>query len=149
MLSSIPTCLTIRKIGSRAPEAGRNLVERKKNITSLHLRTGLMDSAYAAGIAKASTNPVDSRMAIAELIKKGATPRSNRAAKLPMVSGARGLGGLVAASTSSWKAVSAIHATGMKNINVSVQAPSAQIGPPRLPRVGSSRRARRRETLIG
>src|SRR4029079_1604753 len=45
MLSSMPAFLTIRYIGRRAAIGGRNLVDRKKNITSVHLTTGLIDRA--------------------------------------------------------------------------------------------------------
>ena len=46
-------------------------MDRKKNITSVHLRTGRMDSAYAAGIARISTKIVETMLAVAELISGG------------------------------------------------------------------------------
>ena len=46
-------------------------MDRKKNITSVHLRTGRMDSAYAAGMASTSTRIVDTTLAVTELISGG------------------------------------------------------------------------------
>ena len=46
-------------------------MDRKKNITSVHLRTGRIDSAYAAGMASTSTRIVDRMQAVAELIRDG------------------------------------------------------------------------------
>ena len=46
-------------------------MDRKKNSTSVHLRTGRIDSAYAAGMARISTKIVDRMLADAELISGG------------------------------------------------------------------------------
>jgi hypothetical protein len=46
-------------------------------MTSVHFSTGLIDSAYAAGTASASTSAVDTMLANAELMRNGETPRSN------------------------------------------------------------------------
>src|SRR2546430_7000242 len=43
----------------------------KKNSTSCVLLTGLMASAYAAGSPRTSTSSVETRLAIAELMKNG------------------------------------------------------------------------------
>ena len=45
--------------------AGIILVDRKKNITSVHFLTGLIDSAYAAGVASSSTSIVETMLAVA------------------------------------------------------------------------------------
>src|SRR3954449_4126243 len=71
MLSRKPVFLANRYTGSSPATTGSILVDRKKNITSVHLRTRLMDSAYAAGIASRSTSSVDTRLAVAELISGG------------------------------------------------------------------------------
>ena len=55
-------------------------MDRKKNITSVHFSTGLMDSAYAAGTASSSTKSVEMTLAIRELIRNEETPRSKTAA---------------------------------------------------------------------
>ena len=47
------------------------MVERKKNITSVHFRTGFTDSAYAAGMATTSTMMVETTEAISELNRYG------------------------------------------------------------------------------
>ena len=46
-------------------------MDRKKNSTSVHLRTGRIDSAYAAGIDSASTSRVEQMLAVAELMSGG------------------------------------------------------------------------------
>ena len=46
-------------------------MDRKKNSTSVHLRTGRIDSAYAAGIASSRTSSVDSTLAVIELASGG------------------------------------------------------------------------------
>ena len=46
-------------------------MDRKKNSTSVHLRTGRIDSAYAAGMANSSTSAVDSTLAVSELASAG------------------------------------------------------------------------------
>jgi hypothetical protein len=47
------------------------LVDRKKNIASVHFLIGLTASAYAAGIAKMITRMVETIDAVAELINGG------------------------------------------------------------------------------
>jgi hypothetical protein len=46
-------------------------VDRKKNSTSVHLRTGRIDNAYAAGMASTSTSAVDRMLAVKELSSAG------------------------------------------------------------------------------
>src|SRR3954468_18739723 len=114
MLSSRPTYWADRYSGSRPATTGSILVERKKNSTSVHLRTGLMLSAYAAGSDSSRTISVETMLAVSELSSGGhglAPPEKN--SRYPCrVSGARTAGGLVAASASEWNEVSTIQTTG-------------------------------------
>ena len=71
MLSSSPAFCANRYSGSRPATTGSILVDRKKNITSVHLRTGRIDSAYAAGMASSSTRTVDTTLAVRELSSEG------------------------------------------------------------------------------
>ena len=63
-------------------------------------------------MASARTNSVEKPLAIAELSIGPTRPRSPSRAYWSNVSGAKTLGGLVAASTSEWNDVSTIHADG-------------------------------------
>src|SRR5919112_6729627 len=58
-------------MGSGPATMGSILVDRKKNRTSVHLRTGRMDSAYAAGNDSSSTSAVDSTLAVREFASGG------------------------------------------------------------------------------
>src|SRR5690242_12782931 len=117
MLSSRPTLWANRYSGNSPATIGSILVERKKNSTSVHLRTGLMLSAYAAGKLSRSTRAVDTRLAVRLLSSGGqgdAPPEKN--SRYPSrVSGAKTAGGLVAASSSEWNDVSTIQMTGSTN----------------------------------
>src|SRR3954466_8065417 len=90
-----------RYSGSRPATTGSILVERKKNITSVHFRTGRIDSAYAAGMASSSTRAVDSTLAVSEFSSEGhglAPVEAPKNSRYPCsVSGAAIEGGLVAA----------------------------------------------------
>src|SRR3954468_1753302 len=102
MLSSRCTHWANRYNGSRPATTGSILVDRKKNITSVHLRTGRIDSAYAAGMDSTSTRIVDRMEAGAELIRDGQglvpVPEPKKLAYPSNVRGAKNDGGLVAAS---------------------------------------------------
>src|ERR1044072_1798704 len=95
MLSSRPGCWAKRYSGSRPATIGSILVLRKKNSTSVHLRTGLMLRAYAAGKHNRSTRTVDSTLAVRLLSSGGqgdAPPEKN--SRYPSsVSGAKTEGG--------------------------------------------------------
>src|SRR5258706_2486300 len=108
--------------------AGSIFVERKKNSTSVHLRTGLIASAYAAGIDSSSTRSVAAMLAVAELIRAGhglAPVEAPKNSRYPSrVSAAPNFGGLVPASDSLCSEVSTIHATGRKNAMPTTQATS-------------------------
>ncbi len=58
-MSSRPVFCAIRYSGRIAATTGSIFVDRKKNSTSVHLRTGRIDSAYAAGMANANTRTVE------------------------------------------------------------------------------------------
>ncbi len=60
-----------RYSGRSAATSGIILVDRKKNMTSVHLRTGRIDSAYAAGSASNRTRTVDTTLAVSELARDG------------------------------------------------------------------------------
>src|SRR5690348_9755398 len=108
MLSRRCTHCANRYRGSRPATTGSILVERKKNITSVHLRTGRIDSAYAAGIASTSTSTVDRMLAVRELSSDGhgLDPKYSR---YPCnVRGAKIEGGFVAASASLCRDVRSI-----------------------------------------
>src|SRR5215212_10142265 len=104
MLSSRCDHWANRYSGSRPATTGSILVDRKKNITSVHLRTGRMDRAYAAGMARINTKIVDTTLAVSELIKGGhglaPLPAPKKFAYPSSVNGAKNDGGLVAASVS-------------------------------------------------
>src|SRR3954452_18693988 len=95
MLSSRPLFCAKRYSGSSPATTGSILVDRKKNSTSVHLRTGLIDNAYAAGKLTSSTRAVDRTLAVSELSSGGhglAPPEKN--SRYPArVSGARTAGG--------------------------------------------------------
>src|SRR3954468_13088121 len=142
MLSSRCDHCANRYSGSRPATTGSILVERKKNITSVHLRTGRIDSAYAAGMASSSTNTVDSTLAVSELSREGhglAPVEAPKNSRYPCsVREAAIDGGFVAASASLWKDVRSIQAIGtMKRM------PTSQARRPRarVPRGLRSRRA--------
>src|SRR5687768_6593169 len=134
MLSSSPVYCANRYKGSRPATIGSILVDRKKNMTSVHLRTGRMDRAYAAGIARTSTRIVEITLAVSELSNDGqglAPPPAPKKLRYPSrVSGAARDGGFVAASASLWKEVSTIHSTGSTNRNPITQAARARANPP-------------------
>src|SRR5215213_4072027 len=71
MLSSRPRYLAKMYSGSRPATAGSILVDRKKNMASVHFLIGRTDSAYAAGIASRITRIVEMIEAVAELINGG------------------------------------------------------------------------------
>src|SRR2546421_6810181 len=71
MLSSKCASRASRYRGTRLAANGRKRVEMKKNSTSCVLLTGLMASAYAAGSPRTRTSSVETRLAIAELMKNG------------------------------------------------------------------------------
>src|SRR5437764_15047703 len=102
MLSSSPSFCAIRYSGSSAATAGDILVDRKQNRTSVHLRTGLIARAYAAGMASSSTTIVAPMLAVAELIKGGHGLPPKKSLNPASVSGALNFGGLVPASDSLW-----------------------------------------------
>jgi hypothetical protein len=111
------------------------LVERKKNITSVHFSTFLIDSAYAAGTASSSTSTVDSTLAVSEFSSGGhglvpvEAPKNSR---YPCrVKGANRDGGLVAASASLWNEVSSIHRIGSTKMMPMTQASRPRKMPPR------------------
>src|SRR5206468_10411353 len=111
MLSSRCDHCANRYRGSRPATTGSILVERKKNITSVHLRTGRIDSAYAAGMASRSTRTVEITLAVRELSSEGHGSEPKNSRYPCSVRGARIEGGLVAASASLWKDVRSIQAT--------------------------------------
>src|SRR5687768_4740993 len=98
MLSSSPTCCANRYSGRMPATIGSILVDRKKNSTSVHFFTGRIESAYAAGKARSSTRIVDSTLAVSELSSDGHGPASKKVWYPSRLSGAKKLGGLVAAS---------------------------------------------------
>lgn len=71
MLSSSPVFFANRYTGSSPATTGSIFVDRKKNITSVHLRTRRIDSAYAAGSASSSTSTVEKNEAASELTSGG------------------------------------------------------------------------------
>src|SRR4051794_14492161 len=80
MLSSSPAFCANRYSGRRPATIGNILVLRKKNSTSVHLRTGLMLKAYAAGKHSKSTSTVDRTLAVRLLSSGGqgeAPPEKN------------------------------------------------------------------------
>src|SRR5256886_12566662 len=115
MLSSMPSFWAIRYSGSSAATAGSILVDRKKNSTSVHLRTGLMASAYAAGMASSSTRIVDAMLAVAELIRAGQglapvdAPKNSRYPS--RVSAAGNFGGVGTGVAPPWEKGRTLHAT--------------------------------------
>src|SRR3954469_21332073 len=136
MLSSNPACCANREIGSSPATTGSILVDRKKNSTSVHLRTGRIDNAYAAGIASSSTTTVEATLGLSELPSAGhgvvpaPAPRNSR---YPCnVSGAASDGGLVAASGSECSEVSSIQSTGSTKTMPTSQATNVRTSPPRL-----------------
>src|SRR3954447_23483466 len=136
MLSSRCTHWANRYSGSRPATTGSILVDRKKNITSVHLRTGLIDSAYAAGMDRTSTRIVEMMLAVAELISggQGLAPllAPKKFAQLSSVSGAKNDGGLVAAVVSLCSEVSSIHNTGNTKMIPMTQAATPSSSAPRL-----------------
>ena len=66
-------------MGSSPATSGRNLVESRKKSTSVHLRTGRIDRAYAAGNASSRTRIVEVMLAVAELMRAGSGPASQKA----------------------------------------------------------------------
>src|SRR5918998_4327360 len=70
-VSSRPVFCAMRYTGSSPATTGSIFVDRKKNSTSVHLRTGRIDRAYAAGVASTSTSAVDSTLAVIELSSGG------------------------------------------------------------------------------
>src|SRR3954454_7214931 len=132
-------------MGSRPATTGSIFVDRKKNRTSVHLRTGRIDSAYAAGMDSTSTTIVEIRLADSELISGGhglapvAPPK--KFAYPWNVSGAKNDGGLVAASVSLCNEVSSIQSTGATNSSPTTHATSPSTGPATLRFLGASGRA--------
>src|SRR2546423_14474131 len=118
MLSSRCDHWANRYRGSRPATTGSILVERKKNITSVHLRTGRIDSAYAAGMASSSTSAVDSTLAVSELSREGhglAPVEAPKNSRDPCsVRGAASDGGVVAACASLWEGGRRIQGGGAK-----------------------------------
>src|SRR5512133_2100905 len=112
MLSSRCDHCANRYRGSRPATTGSILVERKKNITSVHLRTGRIDSAYAAGMASSSTRTVEITLAVSELSSEGHGLEPKNSWYPCSVRGAAIDGGFVEASASLWKDVRTIQATG-------------------------------------
>src|SRR3954451_1814584 len=105
-LSSMSIFCAIKYTGNRPATTGSIFVDRKKNITSVHLRTGRIDNAYAVGIASTSISAVASTAAVSELARYGhgfAPPPAQKKSRYPSsVSGAPMLGGFVLASASLW-----------------------------------------------
>src|SRR4051794_10073044 len=97
-----------------AAATGMKRVEIKKNSASVDLMSGRTDSPYAAGIARRSTIRVDITLAVNELVRYAAKPRSRTSWKRSNVSSVKKVGVLVAAARSDLKAVKTIHATGKK-----------------------------------
>src|SRR2546421_10769156 len=124
---------------------GSILVDRKKNITSVHLRTGRMDSAYAAGMASSSTTRVEPMLADSELSSGGQAgapvPTPKKSAYPENVSGAPRAGGLVPALASLCSEVSTIHSTGSTNRMPTTQASTPHSPPARRRTVGARRTA--------
>src|SRR4051794_14396140 len=133
MLSSSPAFCANRYSGRRPATIGNILVLRKKNSTSVHLRTGLMLKAYAAGKHSKSTSTVDRTLAVRLLSSggQGEAPPEKNSRYPSRVSGANTDGGLVAAFSSEWKEVSTIHTTGSTNRMPTTQASRESQGPPR------------------
>src|SRR3954463_15696026 len=119
MLSSRCDHWANRYTGSRPATTGSILVDRKKNSTSVHLRTGRMDRAYAAGKDSSSTRIVDSTLAVREFASEGHGEAPLLAPKNSLypcrVSGAASDGGLVAAASSEWNEVSSMYRMGTTN----------------------------------
>src|SRR6478735_2912972 len=101
---------------------GSILVLRKKNSTSVHLRTGRIDRAYAAGNASSSTRIVERTLAVSELSRDGHGPAAKKVWYPSRLSGARTSGGFFAASVSLWNEVSTIQNTGSAKSRPMTQA---------------------------
>jgi hypothetical protein len=127
MLSSMPRFLTSRYSGSSAATAGIILVLMKKNSASVHFATGLSESAYAAGVASATTIRVEKTLAISELSRNGVMLRSKTWAYWSKVGAKVQLGGLLAASCSCLKLVSTIQITGKTKAIPAIHATVPQI----------------------
>src|SRR5438552_18310709 len=93
----------------------------KKNSTSCVLLTGLMASAYAAGSPRTSTSSVETRLAIAELMKNGGKSPERTSWYSARVGRKRIVGGELAACGSVFRPSSHIHKTGKKKTNTTSQ----------------------------
>src|SRR5690349_10223246 len=93
----------------------------KKNSMSWVLLTGLMASAYAAGRPRTRTSSVETRLAIAELMKKGGKSPESTSWNVDSVGTKKTVGGELAACGSVFNASSHIHRTGKKNTKTTSQ----------------------------
>src|SRR2546421_386445 len=121
MLSSKCASRASRYRGTRLAANGRKRVEMKKNSTSCVLLTGLMASAYAAGSPRTRTSSVDTRLAIAELMKNGGKSPDSTSWNSIRVGTKKIVGGELAACCSVFSPSSHIHRTGKKKTNTTSQ----------------------------
>src|SRR6478672_11442948 len=91
---------------------GSIFVLRKKNSTSVHLRTGRIDRAYAAGNASRITRVVEMTLAVSEFSRAGQRHAAKNDWYPSRLSGAKTTGGFLAASVSLCNEVSSIQKTG-------------------------------------
>src|SRR2546423_13719114 len=96
----------------------------KKKRKSRDFRTGRIDSAYAAGRPSARTRNVDTRLAIAELMKNGGKSPDSTVWNSSSVGVNRRVGGELAAWGSVFSASSHIHKTGKKKTSTTSQPPA-------------------------
>src|SRR6266852_1473581 len=93
----------------------------KKNSMSWVLLTGRMASAYAAGRPRTRTRNVETRLAIAELMKNGGKSPDSTSWNSARVGVKKIVGGELAACGSVLKATSHIQRTGKKKTNTTSQ----------------------------
>src|SRR5688572_6393451 len=137
MLSFMPIFTVSRYTGSTAATTGIILVEMKKNNASLHLATGRNDSAYAAGVASATTRSVENTLAISEFSRNGVMLLSNTFLKCSRVGVKNQTGGLVVTSLACLRLVSSIQMTGKTKMIPAIQATTPQSALPVLRRLAA------------
>src|SRR6266576_4930566 len=93
----------------------------KKNSMSWVLLTGLIASAYAAGSPRTRTKKVETRLAIAELMKNGGKSPPRTVWNSSSVGTKKIVGGELAACGSVLSASSHIHRTGKKKMKTTIQ----------------------------
>src|SRR5579875_2150894 len=121
----------------------------KKNSASRHLPTGRSDSAYAAGVASASTSSTESTVAIAEFARNGPIPAENTCLYSLRVGEKSNFGLFVYAAASGLNDVITIHSTGKKKTipaNHASVAHATELSRARSP--GPRRRRGRRRVAV-